>query len=93
MHLSLRAGLSAGCWGKQGIIRAMPFADPPLTKRQLGWLALIGSCGLAVGILAVDWLGAGRFSGVGPAQGQALAGAGGMAVFSVTLILRGGRLA
>jgi hypothetical protein len=50
-------------------------ADPPLTKRQLGWLMIFAGVSLVLGGLLVDVVGAGQFGGLGPAQRQAI-GAG-----------------
>ncbi len=51
------------------------FSDPPLTKRQLGWLMIFAGVLLVLGSLLVDVVGAGQFGGLGPAQRQAI-GAG-----------------
>lgn len=69
------------------------FSDPPLTKRQLGWLFVLGGLALAIGTLAVDWLGAGHYNGLGPAQRQALLGSGALILFGLTLLPLGKRLA
>jgi hypothetical protein len=66
-------------------------ADPPLTKRQLGLLCLLLGSSLAVVTLAADLVGAGRFGGLGPAQRQALAAAGLLLVFGLTLLPLGNR--
>jgi len=65
--------------------------DAPITKRQLGWLMLAAGALAAVAVLAVDALGAGRFSGLGPAQWQALAGCGLIIVFGLSLLPLGDR--
>jgi hypothetical protein len=44
----------------------------PLTKRQLGWLLLIGGLLAFAAVIAVDVLDAGREGGIGPAQQIAL---------------------
>lgn len=65
--------------------------DPPLTKRQLGWLILILGAGLVLVSLGVDLVGAGKFNGLGPAQ-QQLIGAGVLiALFGLTLLPLGDR--
>ncbi|GIL08775.1 MAG: hypothetical protein BroJett033_2860 [Chloroflexota bacterium] len=53
-----------------------------LTKRQLGWLLLIGGTAAFVAIIAIDVLDAGREGGIGPAQQIAL-------LFSALLALAG----
>jgi hypothetical protein len=67
--------------------------DLPLTKRQLGLVFLALGAGLALITLAADLVGAGRFSGLGPAQRQALLGAGALVVFGLSLWPLGGRAA
>ncbi len=55
--------------------------DPPITKRQLGWIIILaGGLGL-LAILAVDVIGAGQFAGLGPRQWQAL----GLAALAIVL--------
>jgi len=51
------------------------FTDPPLTKRQVGWLFVLAGAGLALLALGADVLKTGRFEAPGPLQQQAL-GAG-----------------
>jgi hypothetical protein len=65
--------------------------DPPLTKRQLGWLCLGTGMVLAVAALAADLVGAGRFGGLGPAQQQALAWGGALILFGLSLLPLGHR--
>jgi hypothetical protein len=48
------------------------FSDPPLTKRQLGWLFVFAGAGLGLLAVGADLLKAGRFEGLGPLQQQAL---------------------
>jgi hypothetical protein len=57
-----------------------------VTKRQLG-IALI-ALGLigASALLAVDYLGGGRFVGIGPTQKLALLAAGGVIVLGLSLL-------
>lgn len=65
--------------------------DPPLTKRQLGWLAILAA-GLAIlALLGMDGLGASRFAGLGPAQGQALGAAVLTVLFGLSLLPLGHR--
>jgi hypothetical protein len=66
-------------------------SDPPLTKRQLGWLLAGVALAAALGILAADIVGAGRFGGLGPAQRLALLGAAGLLVFGLSLVPLGNR--
>ncbi len=65
--------------------------DPPLTKRQLGWLSLGTGALLVAASLAADLVGAGRFGGLGPAQRQALAAGGGLVLFGLSLLPLGHR--
>jgi len=67
--------------------------DAPLTKRQLGWLITALGVASAAGIVGVDFLGAGNFTGLGPAQLQALGGAGLVSLFGLSLVPLGHRLA
>lgn len=66
-------------------------SDPPLTKRQLGWLSLLTGLAVIVGSLGVDLIGAGRFTGLGPAQQQAIAGGAALVLFGLTLLPLGHR--
>ena len=65
--------------------------DPPVTKRQLGWLSLGAGALVVVATLAADLVGAGRFGGLGPAQQQALAGGAVLIVFGLSLLPLGHR--
>ncbi len=47
-------------------------SDPPLTKRQVGWLFVLAGAGLALLALGADLFKGGRFQGLGPLQLQAL---------------------
>lgn len=67
------------------------FNDPPLTKRQLGWLCLGAGLAFIIIILAADLVGVGGHRGLGPAQQQALAGAGFLVVFGLSLLPLGHR--
>jgi hypothetical protein len=62
-----------------------------LTKRQLGLLMIVVGAAGAVGLLAVDLLGAGQFQGIGPAQRLALGGAGLLVLLGLTLLPLGNR--
>jgi hypothetical protein len=81
----LRTPPKAECYN-----HAVP-ADPPLTKRQLGWLITAAGGLLAAVSLGADLLGAGRFGGLGPAQQQALAAAGLIVAFGLSLVPLGRR--
>ena len=62
-----------------------------ITKRQLGiGIASLGLI-LAVGIMSVDWLGAGNEVGIGPAQRLALVASGALFLLGATLIPLGNR--
>ena len=50
------------------ILRAMNADETGLTKRQLGWLLLVGGALGFCAILAVDIIDVGREGGIGPAQ-------------------------
>jgi len=65
--------------------------DPPLTKRQLGWLIVLAGAGLAVAPLAVNLFGLGHFSGFGPAKQVALAAAVAAILFGLSLLPLGDR--
>jgi hypothetical protein len=65
--------------------------DAPLTKRQLGWLVLSAGALLMLASLAADFLGAGRFAGLGPAQLQALGAGALLILFGLTLLPLGDR--
>jgi hypothetical protein len=66
-------------------------SDPPLTKRQLGWLCLAAGALLAAAALAADVVGAGRFGGLGPAQRQALAAGALLVMLGLSLLPLGNR--
>jgi hypothetical protein len=65
--------------------------DPPLTKRQLGWLCVVAGALAIAATLAADLVGAGRFGGLGPAQRQALAGGVLVLLFGLSLLPLGPR--
>jgi len=62
-----------------------------ITKRHLGIVLLAVGLTAAVAVLAVDWVGVGEFSGIGPAQQLALAAGGFVAFLGATLIPFGNR--
>jgi hypothetical protein len=62
-----------------------------VTKRHLGVLLLAAGLIAVLGILAVDLLGAGKFSGIGPTQRWALAGGASVALLGASLIPLGDR--
>lgn len=66
-------------------------ADPPISKRQLGWLIALASLGGGLAVVAVDGLGAGAWQGLGPAQWQALAAAGAGLLLGLSLLPLGDR--
>jgi hypothetical protein len=64
-----------------------------ITKRQLGIGFILLGLVAIIATFAVDWLGAGNFQGVGPAQRVALIGAGLVIVVGITLLPLGDRAA
>ena len=62
-----------------------------VTKRQLGLIFILLGVGAAVGMFAIDLLGAGQFQGIGPAQRRALLAAGAAVLLGLTLIPLGDR--
>lgn len=70
-----------------------PTDDPPLTKRQLGWLITAVGGLAALAVVGVDVLGAGRFAGLGPTQWQALAACALVMGVGLSLVPLGDRLA
>jgi hypothetical protein len=57
-----------------------------MTKRQLGLLFIaLGGLGI-MGVLSIDLIGAGQFSGIGPAQRLALLAAGAVVLVGLTLL-------
>jgi len=65
--------------------------DPPITKRQLGWLTVCAGLGAASALLAADVFGAGQWTGLGPAQSLALGAAGLLTVLGLALLPLGDR--
>jgi hypothetical protein len=62
-----------------------------ITKRQLGiFLALVGLLG-AIGVVAVDLLGAGEWSGFGPLQRLGVGAGVGLIAVGIALIAVGNR--
>ena len=66
-------------------------SDPPLSKRQLGWLLIAGGIVFALASLGVHLLGAERHSGIGPVLRAALAGAVLIVLFGLSLVPLGHR--
>ena len=66
-------------------------SDLPLTKRQLGWLIILTGVVIIIGSFSVDLIGAGQFTGLGPAQKQAINGGLALALFGFTLLPLGQR--
>ena len=62
-----------------------------ITKRQLGIALLTVGLIAIVALLAIDWIGAGEFSGVGPVQRLALFAGGLVAALGLSLIPLGDR--
>lgn len=60
--------------------------NQPLTKRQLGWLLLIGGLLTFAAIIGIDILDAGREGGIGPAQQIALAFCALLSLVGLTLL-------
>lgn len=66
-------------------------SDPPLAKRQLGWLMLAAGFILVTASLGTYLLGLGQFSGFGPAKQQMLGLGVWLLLFGVTLLPLGDR--
>lgn len=62
-----------------------------MTKRQLGFCIIGLAVSAAVGIVAIDLVGAGNFAGIGPAQRLALLASGGLFLLGLSLIPLGDR--
>jgi hypothetical protein len=67
------------------------FADPPITKRQMGWLFVIAGAGLALVAVSADVVKAGRFEGLGPLQLQGLGAGVLLLLFGLSLFPLGQR--
>lgn len=66
-------------------------ADPPLTKRQLGWLILGAGGLLTLAGLGIDLVTVGHFKEFGPAQQQAVGGGLLLLIFGLSLLPGGKR--
>ncbi|MBK7215827.1 MAG: hypothetical protein IPH95_01840 [Candidatus Promineofilum sp.] len=62
-----------------------------VTKRQLGLLFIVLGVGAAVGLFALDIVGAGQFQGIGPAQRRALLVAGTAVLLGLSLLPLGNK--
>ncbi len=62
-----------------------------MTKRMVGIALLLLGLAIAGGTVAVDWVGAGRWGGLGPAQQLALIVGGIVALTGLSLIPLGDR--
>lgn len=62
-----------------------------VTKRHLGIAFLVIGMSAIIATLAVDWMGAGEFSGIGPLQRFALLGGALVALIGISLIPLGNR--
>lgn len=60
--------------------------DHPLTKRQLGWLLVLGGALGFLAIISIDLIDVGREGGIGPAQRIALGLMVGLVLLGLTLI-------
>lgn len=62
-----------------------------MTKRQLGILLILMGVGAIAGLFLMDFVGAGQYQGIGPAQRQAMLAAGGLALLGASLLPLGDR--
>lgn len=62
-----------------------------VTKRQLGLIFILLGVGAAAAMFAIDFLGAGQFQGIGPAQRRVLLVAALAAVVGLSLLPLGDR--
>jgi hypothetical protein len=62
-----------------------------MTKRQLGILFIISGIGGALALIAIDFIGAGQFQGIGPMQRLALLAAGLITIVGISLLPLGDR--
>lgn len=62
-----------------------------ITKRQLGLILIAIGAMAALGLLLLDFLGAGQFQGIGPAQQRALVAAALVILVGLTLVPLGNR--
>ncbi len=65
--------------------------DPPVTKRQLGWLFVLAGALFIVGALGADLVRAGRQSGFGPVQLRLLGAGALLLLFGLSLFPLGHR--
>ncbi len=65
--------------------------DFVITKRLLGIGFVLLGIGAIAGMFVLDWLGAGQFQGIGPAQQKAMLVAGVSILVGLTLIPLGDR--
>ncbi|GAB4265227.1 MAG: hypothetical protein Kow0080_05180 [Candidatus Promineifilaceae bacterium] len=66
-------------------------SDFVITKRLLGIGFVLLGIGAIAGMFVLDWLGAGQFQGIGPAQQKAMLAAGVSIFVGLTLIPLGDR--
>lgn len=66
-------------------------SDFVITKRLLGVGFVLLGIGAIAGMFVLDWLGAGQFQGIGPAQQKAMLAAGVSILVGLTLIPLGDR--
>lgn len=57
-----------------------------MTKRQLGFLFIALGGATILGLLALDFVGAGQFQGIGPSQRLAMLAAGTVILIGITLL-------
>lgn len=57
-----------------------------MTKRQLGILFIVLGAAAVIGLLALDFVRAGQYQGIGPAQRQAMLAAGLAILVGITLL-------
>jgi hypothetical protein len=57
-----------------------------MTKRQLGYVFITLGFGAIVGLFLLDFIGAGQFQGIGPAQKQAMVAAAVGILLGISLI-------
>lgn len=62
-----------------------------MTKRQLGLLLILLGSAAVVALLAIDWLQAGNYQGIGPVQRVALIGGGAAILVGLSLLPLGDR--
>jgi len=62
-----------------------------ISKKQLGIALFAFGVLVLVAVLAIDWIGAGAFNGIGPAQKAALGAGGAITLLGLSLIPLGDR--